>query len=235
MPTNWKTAELTTFISSEYTKFANTTKAKDMAAYMKTDMPFYGIQKPSRVPIYKEMKQRFPISTRKQYEQSILALWQLPHREEKYAALELAHYWKKYITPSSVPLYRRLIREGAWWDLVDGIATKLVGIVWLHHRDRISPMMDTWNNDQDLWIRRSAIIGQIKHKHDTDATRLFDYCIAHADEQEFFIRKAIGWALREYSYIEPIVVSDFLLRHKSTLSGLSFREGAKHLKRSGQL
>jgi len=235
MPTLWKTNQLTTFISSEYKKLANPVKARDMAAYMKTDMPFYGIQKPARVPIYKEMKSRFPITTRKQYEQAFLALWQLPHREEKYAALAIANHWPKYITPPSIPLYRRLIKEGAWWDFVDGIAANLVGTVWLNNRDRISPMMDQWIVDNDMWIRRSAIIGQLNHKKETDTARLYNYCIKRADEKEFFIRKAIGWALREHSYTDPKAVRSFLMKHKEKISGLSFREGAKYLKRSGKM
>jgi 3-methyladenine DNA glycosylase AlkD len=224
--------DMVNFIQREFRRQANPRKAKPMAAYMKTDMPFYGVQKPARVAVLREMKTKFPIESASGYKRAILALWNLPHREEKYGAIWLAQAYPSYITPASVPLYRRLIVEGAWWDFVDDLAIRLVGVVWLNNRAKITPIMDKWIDlpeERSMWLRRAAIIGQVKHKTQTDEDRLFDYCLSRAHEKEFFIRKAIGWALREHAYTNPHGVKSFLLKHRKKLSTLSFREGGKHL------
>lgn len=225
--------ELARFIQSRLRPLADAKKAAEMAAYAKTEMPFYGVQQPQRVPVFREMMRRFAPTSRREYEARVRALWRLPHREEKYAALEYARQAKPFVTSKSIRLYEKLIREGAWWDFVDTVAIHLVGHALLEERAAVRPIMDRWIEDDDLWIRRSALISQIGHKARTDARRLFGYCLKRAHETEFFIRKAIGWALRDYSYAEPVAVRDFLLAHRDRLSGLSFREGAKQLVRAG--
>ena len=126
-------------------------------------------------------------------------LWGLSHREEKYLAIRIARLYADFVTPRSLALYKRLIQAGAWWDFVDEIAIHLVGRVLYHHRPAVSPTLDAWITDQDMWLRRTALLSQIHHKGDTDEGRLFGYCLQTADETAFFIRKAIGWALRDYS------------------------------------
>lgn len=200
-----------------------------MAAYMKTDQPFYGVQKPGRTAIFNEMIDRFASGDRDDYRTAVLALWGQPHREEQYLAIGYAKAFPRYITLSSVPLYRRLIVEGAWWDFVDDIATSLVGSVLRNQRDPMTPKIRAWIDDRDLWLRRTAIIGQLGHKEDTDESLLFDACVARLGEEEFFIRKAIGWALREYAKTNPEAVRSFVLDHRGEMSGLSFREATKHL------
>lgn len=226
------TAQLAAFISAEFRARANPQDAGPMAAYMKTSMPFYGIKKPDRLPVYREMKKRFAPSTQSEYEAGVRALWKLPHREEKYAAIAFARQSDVFITADSLPLYERLIREGAWWDLVDDVAVRLVGRVQLKQRSRVRPVMRLWIDDDDLWIRRAALLSQNGHKQNTDQRQLFRQCLRRADETEFFIRKAIGWALRDYSYTAPEAVRDFLVAHRERLSGLSFREAARQLVRA---
>ncbi len=221
--------ELVQFVRAEFRQKANAKTARQMAAYMKTEMPFYGIPKPGRVPVYRELKKRFPLSSRTDYQKAVLALWNEPHRETKYTALFVARAWRAFIVPESMRLYKRLIVEGAWWDLVDEVAAQLSGVVWMNHRETINPTMDQWIDHKNLWLRRSALIGQIKHKKETDEKRLFDYCLRRADEKDFFIRKAIGWALREYARVAPARVKTFALQNKNELSPLSFREATKHL------
>ncbi|MHC4401702.1 MAG: DNA alkylation repair protein [Planctomycetota bacterium] len=227
--------ELVGFVQSQFRAAADPKKAKEMAAYLKTEMPFHGVQKPQRAPVFREMKKRFAPKSRRQYEAGVRALWRLPHREEKYAALEYARQAQQFVTSESIPLYEKLIREGAWWDLVDLAAIHLVGRTLLYERKTVRPVIEEWIEDEDLWIRRTAILSQNGHKEKTDAAQLFDHCLRRAGETEFFIRKAIGWALREYSYAEPAAVCDFLLANRDCLSGLSFREGAKQLVRTGML
>ncbi len=204
-----------------------------MAAYMKTDMPFYGVPKPERDRIASTIKSRFSLTSHNAYEQVVKSLWALPHREEKYLAIHIARLYDGFVTPESLPLYKQLIQEGGWWDFVDEIAIQLVGRVLYRYRSAVSPSMDAWINDQDMWLRRTALLSQIHHKDDTDARRLFGYCRQTAAETAFFIRKAIGWALRDYSATAPEQVRTFLLHNRARLSSLSFREAAKRLRRQG--
>ena len=221
--------KMTRFLARELAKIGDPQRAADMARYMKTNMPFYGVTNPERKKVYRELRRRFPISSRAEYVAAIEALWARPHREEKYCAIGLAVDYPEYITIGSVPLYRRMITEGAWWDFVDDIAIRLIGRVLLDDRVRMHPKLDRWIEDPHLWIRRTAILSQIKHKDRTDQEQLFGYCLRRAPEKEFFIRKAIGWALREYAKTAPDAVRGFALEHREELSGLSFREATKHI------
>lgn len=222
-------AEAVSFVKAALAERANPEKAIGMQAYMKTDMPFYGVQKPGRTEIMLHLKQEFAPATRDEYEALALALWELPHREEKYLALAVAGAFKQFIVPESLPLYRRSIVEGAWWDLVDETATQLIRTLVTGYPDQSWPIVDGWIDDEDMWLRRAGIICQVGARDQTDAERLFRYCAARAHEKEFFIRKAIGWALRDYARTDPGAVARFVKRHRQDLSGLSYREATKHI------
>jgi 3-methyladenine DNA glycosylase AlkD len=212
---------------------ADSSRAAGMAAYMKTEMPFFGVPAPARRRAACEVLRRFPPSGPGEYSELVRALWDLPHREEKYAAIDVAAACRAFHVPQSIPLYESMIREGAWWDLVDGIATGCFGRVLRNHRAAVTPVVSAWLQDPFMWIRRAALICQVGHREETDSELLFEACRALALEKEFFIRKAIGWALRDYSYSRPDEVAGFLAGHSDVLSGLSFREGAKALIRMG--
>lgn len=199
-----------------------------MQAYLKTDMPFYGVKKPEQRQVRRLAKSIRP-GTGSEYVAGVRALWDLPHREEKYLAIDWARDQRRFVSRAALPLYLQMIREGGWWDLVDVIASHLVGEVWRADRDHVGPLADAWIEDDDLWVRRTAIIGQLRHKHQTDVDRLFAYCEACAHERDFFIRKAIGWALRQHGRTDPDAVRAFVERMGEGLSGLSRREALKHL------
>ncbi len=221
--------DLVSFAAAELSQRADAAKAGPMAAYLKTDMPFYGVQKKGRTEVLRAVKKQFPIEDNHAYREAILSLWAQPHREEKYLAIAIAKEYAAFLSHDNVDLYRRLIVEGAWWDLVDDVAIKCVGIVHRDERDKMAPVIEQWVDDEDMWLRRTSLISPIKHKADTDYETLFDHCLRRAHEKEFFIRKAIGWTLREYAKTEPDRVRNFLLEHRDRWSGLSFREAAKHL------
>jgi len=221
--------QLVSYVQTELAKAADKTKAKGMAAYMKTDMPFYGVQKPARELIAREIKRTLHVSTRTEYLRTVESLWVLPHREEKYLAIRVARMFPEFISIGSLPLYRHLIIDGAWWDFVDETAIHLVGRVLLQDRKATGAKIDRWIDDNDLWIRRSSIICQVSHKKATDEQRLFNTCLRRAHEKDFFIRKAIGWALRDYAWTNPAAIKTFLRKHGERLSPLSRREAAKNL------
>ena len=208
---------------------ADPDRAAQMAAYMKTDEPFYGVMKNDRTPIHKALVERFPPTDHASYTALVSALWAEPHRESRYLAVSVARRWKAFHTLEQLDLYRRMVVEGAWWDFVDDIAANLVGPVVRQDPDAVWPIIDCYATSDDIWLRRTAILCQLKAKEETDTTRLLSYCRDMAHETEFFIRKAIGWALRQYAKTDPVLVTEFVRNHQYELSGLSFREATRHL------
>lgn len=216
-------------VRSELARVAEPEKAAGMQAYMKTDMPFYGVQKAGRTVVLRRLRKEFTPKTHDEYLDLCTALWELPHREEKYLAQGVASSFRRFIVPESLELYRRFIVEGAWWDFVDETATHLIRELVLAYPSPTWPIVDRWNEDEDIWLRRTSILCQIGAKERTDSRRLFAYCLACAHETEFFIRKAIGWALREYAKTDPMAVARFVETHRDVLAGLSYREATKHI------
>jgi len=223
------TDDMVCFVKTELAKLADPAKAVPMAAYMKTNMPFYGVPKPLRQPVAGHLKSEFSPIDAADYRDRVLALWKLPHREEKYLAIGYAGSFKKHVAFSQVDLFERMIVEGAWWDFVDELASSIVGRILLEDRQRMRPVLEGWIEHDDMWLRRSAILSQNRHKAQTDQGMLFDFCLRRSHEKEFFIRKAIGWALRDYARIRPNEVRRFLAEHGERFSGLSRREASKHL------
>ena len=223
------TAAACRYVFAELAAAADPVKAERMQAYMKTDMPFYGVQKPGRTHILRHLVKEFAPENRSEYEKLVVALWALPHREEKYLAQGVAVRHNQFVVAQSLPLFSQMITEGAWWDFVDETATHMVRHLIISYADDTWPTVDTWIHNEDMWLRRSAIICQVGAKEHTDAERLLRFCEQRAFEEEFFIRKAIGWSLREYAKTDPESVADFAISHREQLSRLSFREAIKHI------
>lgn len=217
------------FVQTQLRALADPDRARPMAAYMKTDMPFYGVRTPDRHRIEKELRIKFPPREIGDYRTGVLELWSLPHREEKYIAIGYACSFPAFVRFDMIGLYRRLIVDGAWWDLVDRPAKDLVGWVLRRDRDRLRPVLEEWIDDADVWLRRATILCQLAHKKDTDQAMLFQFCRRRARDKDFFIRKAIGWALREYSKVDPVSVRAFLSESGELLSAQSRREASKYI------
>lgn len=209
-------------------QLADASAAKTMAAYMKTSMPFYGVRATDRRALVKELSKLYPINTQQDYLEIVETLWHQPHREEKYIAIDIARAYPHYADIAAIPLFEKIIREGAWWDFVDDVAINLIGHVLMHHPVLMWPIIEQWINDPDIWIARTAIICQNKFKKKTDEKRLFSFCLQRAHEKNFFMKKAIGWALREYAKTETEAVYIFVEQHSSKLSQLSYKEATKH-------
>lgn len=230
--------ELARFVEASLSALADADKAAAMAAYMKTvPEAFYGVQKPERLPTLREVRRRFVPPDARAWRAGVRAVWDLERREARYLAIEWAAtkaFARRFLVPEAVALLEALLREGAWWDTVDGIANQLVSPLVLSHREALRPTLERWIDDADsLWVRRAAILSQLHHRGRTDAAMLFDFCLRRAHEREFFVRKAIGWALREYSSSAPEAVLDFVREHGAELSGLSVREATKRLRAQG--
>ncbi len=150
-------------------------------------------------------------------------LWGLPEREYQYTALALLGRAAKRLSPAALELCHDLIVSKSWWDTVDALAAQVVGIIVLGHAEEVA-RMDRWIESPHLWLRRSALIHQLKFKERTDTDRLFHYCLLMAEDKDFFIRKAIGWALRQCSWTNPTAVRDFVVANEAILSPLSKRE-----------
>jgi 3-methyladenine DNA glycosylase AlkD len=223
----------TSFVLDELKAAGDEEIAEWLANYLKSPHPCFGVPVPKRRVISKKALLQFPISTHTEYVAAICGLWCTPFREAKSLAIDIASAFPQFIDIESLALYEKLIREGAWWDFVDPVAVHLVGRVFLKRPQKVAPIIDAWNCDQDFWIRRTTLICQNQHKSRTDEKRLFQFCLHLAHEKEFFIRKAIGWALRAYSYTAPDAVFNFLKANNEKLSPLSYKEGGKVLKKRG--
>lgn len=216
-------------VQAELESLRDPKRAIAMAAYMKTDMPFYGVPSPGLAPVLKMLLAELPANDRSTYTSTVEALWAMPHREEKHLAIRYARSFPSFIDAVSIPLFHRLIVEGAWWDLVDESAVRLVGRALRNERPLVEPIVRSWITDEDLWLRRTTIICQLAEKAGTDPALLEDACLANLGDSEFFIRKAVGWALRQYARTDPEWVRAFVDRHRDEMSGLSVREATKYL------
>lgn len=210
---------------------ANPAKAPDMRAYMKSDMPFRGVQKPARQTLAARLFAEHPLSDVDTWTATVLDLWHgAEYREERYLALDLTAHrpYARWQGPGRLPLYEELIVTGAWWDFVDEIANRRIGPLVRAHPAALMPVMRTWSRDPDRWKRRTSIICQLGSKQDTDVSLLSDTIEANIADPDFFLRKGIGWALRQFAKTEPGWVRAFVDAH-SGLSPLSRREAMKHL------
>jgi 3-methyladenine DNA glycosylase AlkD len=209
----------------------NARKAAGAKAYMKSEMPYYGVPMPLLRSICDEAFAAHPIGMAADWRRAIEELWdRATHREERYAAIELAAYppYQRFISLALLPLYRRMIQEGAWWDYVDALADR-VSVLLATYPDRIKPTLRAWSRHESIWLRRVAIIAQIGFKEETDLSLLYDSIAPSLGSSEFFLRKAIGWALRELAKSKPDEVRRYLESEGAALSPLSRREAAKGL------
>jgi 3-methyladenine DNA glycosylase AlkD len=202
-------------------------RAAGMSAYLRNQFPCLGITLPGLRSLLREL----PTTEPDQAVSWAQACWELPEREYQYVGLLALQSTARRLPPACLPDLERLITTKSWWDTVDGLATNVVGTVVLMHPE-LSEEMDRWAASENIWVARTAILHQERWKARTDARRLFRYCELRAGDREFFIRKAIGWALRSYAAVEPAAVERFVVDHRQALSGLSQREAMRGVRRS---
>ncbi|WP_337869267.1 DNA alkylation repair protein [Meiothermus sp.] len=205
----------------------NPAQAAPMARYMKNLFPFLGLKRPERDLLTRQLLAQVKGSDEAWLLEATLGLWKLPEREFQYVATDLLWMSRKALTPATLPFAEQLMVEKSWWDSVDALTGQVVGpLVWRF--PELKKEMDRCSRHPNFWMRRCAIIHQLAYKDKTDPERLFRYCLDNAADPEFFIRKAIGWALRQYARTNPQAVYTFVDNHRDRLSPLSIREALKH-------
>ena len=213
---------------------ADPVRAPQQQAYMKSEMRFLGVTVPQCRRIAATAFRLHPLPDADAWERVILDLWRgAGYREERYAAVELLNLDRcsAWLGPARVPMIEELVVTGAWWDFVDAIASRAMGALLAAHPRPVKALLRDWARDDDIWKRRTAILAQLRAKRATDEKLLADVIGPSIGESEFFLRKGIGWALREYSRTGPDWVAEYVDRHPE-LSGLSRREALKHLHRA---
>ena len=196
-----------------------------MKAYMKNKFEFLGVKTPARRKLVKAF---FKQQTDSDIDWNFInEAWNNPYRELQYAALDYLEIRKKLLTPSDLPRLKKLAQIKSWWDTIDFL-DRLVGSI-IARFPETKEIILAWSRDEDIWLRRLAIDHQLLRKEETDTELLEKILVNNLGQTEFFINKAIGWALRDYSKTNPDWVRDFIERHQTEMAALSIREGSKYL------
>lgn len=224
-------------IHARLAALADPARAPGMQAYMKSTMPYLGVAATPLRQACKALFAKLSFDDAEQWRNGVLAVWRgARFREERYAAIELTglRLARPFQRIEALPMYEEMIVTGAWWDYVDAIAAHRLWAILQKDRAAMRQAMLAWAVDADLWKRRSAILCQLNAKAETDLD-LLRACIAPSiGSREFFLRKAIGWALRHHARTDPAEVLRYVEVHPE-LSGLSRREALKHLGASDKL
>lgn len=232
-------AEVAARVAAALAARADPDRAPAMARYMRDQFPFLGVMSAGQKDAWREVAATLPSRLPEPVVvEAATDLWGRPEREHQYLACTLVnrHAGRPARSPDASPAFlgtvERLLTTKPWWDTVDALATHAVGDLVRHHPE-LRADMDRWLAGDDLWLVRSALLHMNRWRAATDAGWLFAACLAQAGHRDFFVRKAIGWALREYSKVDAAAVVAFVADHEDELSGLSRREALMWLARRG--
>jgi 3-methyladenine DNA glycosylase AlkD len=223
--------DLAAAIRSALASAGDPVRAEGQQRYMKSAMPYRGLTSAELKALLRPLLAAYEPASRAAWEATVRELWDMAtHREEWYAALAVARHRRAraWLDPDSLPLWRHLVVTGAWWDVVDETATHLVRETLAGYPQHVTPVVDAWSVDDDLWLRRTSVICQVGRGADTDRDLLLRAVEANRDDPSFWLRKAIGWGLRDYARTDPDWVWAQVDRLGDRLSGLSRREATKH-------
>ena len=211
-----------------YAAAADPERAVAMRAYMKDVAPFLGLTTPVRRALSRTVLAGTPRPDEADCTAIALRCWALPEREYHYFAVDYLRRHVRQLSSGFLPVTRHLVSTVPWWDTVDALASHVVGGL-VTADPGLRDATDAWIEDDHLWIARTALLHQLRHKEATDTSRLFSYCVRRSGHPDFFIGKAIGWALREYAKTDPEAVREFVAREGARLSPLSVWEALKNL------
>ena len=213
-------------ITSLFEEHRNEENGVPMSKYMKGHFPFLGIKSPLRKELEKQFFKESEILKKPFSKDFVESLWEKDEREYQYTGITYMGKFIKKLPRDIISFLEGLITTKSWWDSVDSIAP-LVGELARKYPEIIEENINGWCVDDNLWLRRSAILFQLKYKQQTNEALLYEYILKNSDSKEFFIQKAIGWALREYSKTNADSVKAFIAGNH--LAPLSVREGSKYL------
>ena len=202
--------------------------AKGAKAYLLNQFEFYGIKTPLRRQLCKAFYKTHPIKDHTELSKLIKECFNEPQRELHYFAIELLGHHKKIWSIKTIPLIEWMITHKSWWDSVDSTNTHVISKFFLLHSELIETYTNRWNQSSNKWLIRMSILFQLTYKTKTDTNLLSKYIENSQLHEDFFVRKAIGWALRAYSYTNKKWVAQFVKDHPS-LSNLSKREALKKI------
>ncbi|MFJ9538923.1 DNA alkylation repair protein [Streptomyces sp. NPDC101225] len=215
-------------LTATYAAAADPERAGPMRAYMKDVAPFLGLTTPVRRALSRTVVAGLPRPAEADCTAIAVRCWQLPEREYHYFAVDYLRRHVRVCTSGFLPVARHLVSTVSWWDTVDLLAAHVVGAL-VAADPALTADMDAWIVDDDLWVVRTALLHQLRRKERTDTERLFTYCLRQSGHPDFFIRKAIGWCLREYAKTDPEAVRAFLARERGRFAPLSVREALKNI------
>ncbi|MBN1952771.1 MAG: DNA alkylation repair protein [Bacteroidales bacterium] len=195
--------------------------------YLKDQFEMLGVGTTARRQLMKAFFCEYGYPPPGQWKDFCIYLWQLPEREYQYTVLDALRKHTKKLNKEDILWIEELIVSKSWWDTVDGLAAWIVGDYFRKFPEQIIPVTGRWMDSGNLWLQRTCLLYQLTYKEDLDTALLSRFIEKLADHKDFFIRKAIGWILRQYSKTNPRWVGDFLASHE--LSGLSRREGSKYI------
>lgn len=217
-------------LTQRFLENADPEKAQQMSKYMRNLCPFFGIPATVSRPLMKDFLKSHGLPANDIFNDVMKTLWQLDQREYQYAAMLLMEKAMKKAEKERIRLYEWAIQEKSWWDTVDYLSGTMIGWHMRMYPDLVQPVTRQWMDSGNIWLQRSALLYQLKYKKETDTSLISDYIEELKGSREFFIRKAIGWILREYSKTNPAWVEQFISENHD-LSGLSKREGMKVINR----
>lgn len=224
-------AALITDFKRLFIKLAMPSKTPQMKAYMRNQFEFYGVMTSDRHLIIRQLVPNFLWRDQADFLQFIEWCWKEQNREFKYVALDLSRRFLRKLEQSCIPFYEQLIARESWWDTVDGISPQIIGGLLKEDKMKVRQQAFKWIEDENIWYKRSALILQLFYKEATDFNVLGECVLRTKDSKEFFIQKAAGWALRQYSKTNPEKVKLFLAKNK--IPPLSYREGMKYIVQKG--
>lgn len=223
-------SDLAAAIEERLRPMANAERAAPMRAYLLDQFDFLGIPTPARRAAIKDLVAQ-PLPGAEVALAAADLLWRRPERECRYAAIDLLRRQQRHLGPSHLPAIQALLLREPWWETVDGLVAVIGAIVLAARKagDGAQDVMDEWVMHPSFWVRRAAMLHQLGWRLETDERRLGAYGMRLADEREFFIRKAIGWALRDYARWNPGFVRSFVADNTGRLSKLTAREACRRL------
>ncbi|MBT3153945.1 DNA alkylation repair protein [Streptomyces sp. CHD11] len=215
-------------LTAAYGPAADPERAPAMRAYMKDVAPFLGITAPARRALSRTVTAGLPRPGEADCAAVALRCWELPEREYHYFAVDYLRRHVRHCSSGFLPVTRHLVTTVPWWDTVDLLAAHVVGAL-VAADPRLTADMDEWIADDDMWLVRTALLHQLRYREHTDSARLFAFCLRRSGHPDFFVRKAIGWCLREYARTDPDAVRSFLAREQGRFAPLSVREALKNI------